>query len=91
MRRPPLVPLFIVAFLAFVALRSTGLVAPVVLDAAGFAQSLLLTAAMFALGTGVRVSLLRRVGPRPFVLAGFSTVWVAGVALGGVLMAAHFA
>lgn len=90
-RRPPLVPLFIVAFLAFVALRSTGLVAPVVLDAAGFAQSLLLTAAMFALGTGVRVSLLRRVGPRPFVLAGLSTVWVAGVALGGVLMAAPFA
>lgn len=86
-RRPALVPLFIVAFLACVLLRSSGLLAPVVLDGAGVAQTVLLTAAMFALGTGVRVATLREVGARPFVLAAASTVWVAGIALVGIRMA----
>lgn len=86
-RRPPLVPLFIVAFLACVLLRSSGLLAPVVLDTAGMAQTALLCAAMFALGTGVRLSTLRSVGARPFVLAALSTVWVSGIALAGVLLA----
>ena len=87
LRRPPLVPLFIVAFLACVLLRSSGLLAPAVLDGAGVAQTVLLTAAMFALGTGVRVATLREVGARPFVLAAASTVWVAGIALVGVRVA----
>lgn len=86
-RRPPLVPLFIVGFLACVALRSAGLVPPPALEIAGAAQTALLTAAMFALGTGVRVASLRRVGARPFLLAGGATVWVAGIALAGVLWA----
>ncbi|HJC59730.1 MAG TPA: putative sulfate exporter family transporter [Candidatus Dietzia intestinigallinarum] len=86
-RRPPLVPLFIVAFLACVLLRSSGLLGPAVLDVAGVVQTVLLTAAMFALGTGVRVATLREVGARPFVLAAASTVWVAGIALVGVQVA----
>lgn len=86
-RRPPLVPVFIVAFLACVLARSSGLLAPVVIDVAATAQTTLLTAAMFALGTGVRLATLRSVGPRPFVLAALSTVWVAGIALVGVLVA----
>ena len=44
----------------------------------------LLTAAMFALGTGVHASIFKKVGPRPFVLAIISTVWIAAVALTGV-------
>lgn len=51
-----------------------GLLAPAVLDGAGVVQTVLLTAAMFALGTGVRVATLREVGARLFVLAAASTV-----------------
>ncbi|WP_081769739.1 YeiH family protein [Nocardia nova] len=86
-RRPPLIPLFVLAFLAFAALRTTGLLPAAALDIAKTAQTALLTAAMFALGAGVRVATLRRVGPRPLVLALLSTVWVAAVALAGALIA----
>lgn len=84
--RPPLVPLFIIAFLACVGLRSFGVVPEVVLDVAKVAQTALLAAAMFALGTGVRFATLRSVGPRPFVLAAIATVIVTGVALVGGLL-----
>ncbi len=86
--RPPLVPAFVIGFLGCVALRSSGLLPDAVLDLARLAQTALLTTAMFALGLGVRVSLLRAVGPRPFVLAAASTVWVAGIALVGTLLVA---
>ncbi|KIQ08073.1 YeiH family protein [Rhodococcus sp. MEB064] len=82
--RPPLVPLFVTAFIAFVALRSTGVLPDGALTVTKTVQTALLTAAMFALGTGVQVSLLRKVGPRPFILAAISTVWVASIALVGV-------
>lgn len=84
--RPPLVPGFVVAFLALVLLRSSGLVPDPVVDAASLAQTGLLTCAMFALGIGVRVAAMRRVGARPVILAAASTVWVAGLALAGVLL-----
>lgn len=87
-KRPPIVPLFIVAFLACVALRSTGFVPDAALSAAGVLQTALLSAAMFALGLGVKLASLRTVGPRPFALAAVSTVWVASVALVGVLLIA---
>ncbi|SDE53491.1 YeiH family protein [Rhodococcus tukisamuensis] len=85
-KRPPLVPLFTVAFLGCVALRSTGLLPDAFLDVAKLVQTALLTAAMFALGSSVHVSVIRGVGPRPFVLAALSTVWVATIALVGVLI-----
>lgn len=85
-KRPPIVPLFVVGFVAMVAIRSTGLVPAPVLESAGIAQTVLLAAAMFGLGTGVRFSLFRRVGVRPFVLAAASTVIVSSIALGGVLL-----
>ncbi|WP_101653102.1 YeiH family protein [Brevibacterium ihuae] len=84
---PPLVPLFVAGFVAMVALRSTGIVPAAVVDAAGLVQSALLAAAMFALGAGVRLSLLRRVGARPFALAAISTFAVAATGLSGVLLA----
>ena len=86
-RRPPLIPLFVLAFLGCATLRTTGVLPESVLDIAKIAQTAMLTAAMFALGAGVRVATLRRVGPRPLVLALLSTVWVAAVALVGALIA----
>jgi uncharacterized integral membrane protein (TIGR00698 family) len=86
-RRPPLIPLFVVAFLACAALRTTGLLPESALATAKLLQTALLTAAMFALGAGVRLAALRRVGPRPLILALLSTVWVAGIALAGAMVA----
>ncbi|MFB6610921.1 YeiH family protein [Agromyces sp. NPDC056379] len=84
-RRPPIIPLFVVGFIAMVVVRSFGWVPDVVVAGAGVAQTVLLAAAMFALGTGVRFSMFRRVGVRPFALAGASTLIVTGVALAGVV------
>ncbi|MFF2388146.1 YeiH family protein [Agromyces sp. NPDC058104] len=87
-KQPPLVPLFVVGFVVMVVIRSLGVVPPAVVAGAGVAQTILLAAAMFALGTGVRFSMFRRVGVRPFALAGASTVVVGGIALAGVALVA---
>lgn len=87
-KRPPLVPLFVLGFLAMVLLRSLVPLPAAVLEPATLAQTGLLAAAMFALGTGVKVRNLIQVGPRPLALAALSTVLVATISLGGVLLAA---
>lgn len=84
--RPPIVPLFIIAFLALVILRSTVDLPEVVLSSGHFIQTALLAAAMFGLGCGVKIRNLIRVGLRPFVLASLSTILVAGIALAGVVL-----
>ncbi|MFD5867567.1 YeiH family protein [Corynebacterium sp. NPDC060344] len=81
---PPVMPLFVAGFLAMVVIRSTGLVPVVVIEVAGVAEQWLLGAAMFALGTGVRASLLRSVGAAPFVMAALTTIVVASIGLIGV-------
>jgi uncharacterized integral membrane protein (TIGR00698 family) len=85
-RRPPLVPLFVLGFLACAAVRTSGVMPDGFLASAKLAQTALLTAAMFALGAGVNFASLRKVGIRPFLLALISTAWVASVALTGVLL-----
>lgn len=85
-KRPPLVPTFIIAFLACAALRSSGIVPTLVLNAAQPVQNALLASAMFALGTGVSYSALRKVGPKPVILAVAATLIVTSVALVGVLL-----
>lgn len=87
-KQPPLVQLFVVVFLVMVLVRSFVPIPEPALEAGSLLQTLLLAAAMFALGTGVKLSLLRKVGLRPFLLAALSTALVASVALGGVLLAA---
>ena len=84
--RPPLLPLFVVGFLAAVVLRSTVHLDPALLTGAATLQTLLLAAAMFALGCGVRFDKVRDMGARPLVLGTLSTVWVLGVACAGVAL-----
>ena len=79
--RPPLVPVFVLGFLAMVALRSTGVVPAGVLQAASTATSVLFAAALFALGTSVRLADLVRTGRRGLVLGALASVLVAGLAL----------
>lgn len=84
-KRPPLVPLFVAGFLVAVVVRSFAPLSSGVLDAAATLQTLLLAAAMFALGLGVKVSALRAVGGRTLWLGVLSTATVATIAAGGVL------
>ncbi|WP_431047752.1 YeiH family protein [Streptomyces sp. P1-3] len=85
-RRPPLVPLFVLGFLAAVALRSTDLLSAGALDAAGTAQELLLAAALFGLGSAVHLPSMARTGGRVAALGLCAWVVVAGVSYGGVLL-----
>ncbi|MFI1971677.1 hypothetical protein BLA24_19575 [Streptomyces cinnamoneus] len=85
-KRPPLVPLFVVGFLAAVALRTTGWVPGSCLEAAQHAQELLLAAALFGLGSAVHLPSLVRTGGRVAALGLCSWVVVAGVSYGGVLL-----
>ncbi|MEU1375757.1 putative sulfate exporter family transporter [Streptomyces triculaminicus] len=85
-KRPPLVPLFVLGFLAMVAVRTTGLVPGGVLDAAQHAQELLLAAALFGLGSAVHLPSLVRTGGRVAALGLSSWVVIAGASYGGVLL-----
>lgn len=83
---PPIVPPFIIGFLVMVLLRSFLPLPSAVLTAGGIAQTVLLGAAMFGLGCGVKIRSLLRVGLRPFLLAGLATVLVAGIAFVGIAL-----
>ncbi|MDH6695641.1 putative sulfate exporter family transporter [Streptomyces griseoviridis] len=87
-KRPPVVPLFVVGFLAAVALRSTGWLPGVALDVAQHAQELLLAAALFGLGSAVHLPSLTRTGGKVAGLGLCAWVVVAGVSYGGVLLTA---
>ncbi len=83
--RPPVVPLFVVGFLAAVATRSTGALSTGWLDAVRSAESVLLAAGLVGLGTGVSLTKLRRIGGRPVLLAALAWIVVAGTSLVGVV------
>ncbi|MGV8845599.1 YeiH family protein [Tessaracoccus sp.] len=87
-KRPPLVPLFVVGFLAMVAVASLHLLPAPALETAQVVQTACLAIAMFALGLGVRIKNLIKVGPKPLLLGTASTVLVASIALAGVALAA---
>lgn len=83
-RRPPLVPLFVAGFLGAIVLTSTGVLPATAVHGATTAQGVLLTAALFGLGTGIHLGELLRTGGRSLLLALASWILVAGVAYAGV-------
>ncbi|WKK21683.1 putative sulfate exporter family transporter [Streptomyces olivoreticuli] len=85
-KRPALVPLFVLGFLAMVGVRTTGLVPGGALDLAQHAQELLLAAALFGLGSAVHLPTLVRTGGRVAALGLCSWVVIAGASYGGVLL-----
>ncbi|GAA3650024.1 putative sulfate exporter family transporter [Nocardioides ginsengisoli] len=85
-RQPPLVPVFVVGFLAMVLLRTWTTPPHAVLEAAAATQTILLAVAMFALGRGVRIDRMRAAGAAPFVLAALATGWVSALGLAGALL-----
>ncbi|MHA7173378.1 YeiH family protein [Arthrobacter monumenti] len=85
-KRPPLVPLFVIGFIAMVAIRSAGLVGDEVLAVATIAQDLLLAAALFGLGSLVRVGQLFSQGGKALTTAMLSWLLIAVLGYGVVLL-----
>lgn len=87
-QRPPIVPLFVMGFLVAIGVRSTGVLSAGSLEVAATVEKVLLTAALVALGMGVDIGRLRRLGGRPLALGMVAWILVAGsAALGTVLVA----
>lgn len=78
--RPPIVPLFIVGFLALVLVRTLVPLPDVVLATASVIQSILLSMALFGIGASLRLEKLARSGGRG--LAAGAVSWVVILALG---------
>ncbi|WP_345433097.1 YeiH family protein [Actinoallomurus vinaceus] len=85
-RRPAVLPLFVVGFLATMALRSAVTVPPGALSAATAVRDVLFAAALFGLGGAVRLRELARTGHRALLLGLLSWVLIAGVSYAGVLL-----
>lgn len=79
---PPVIPLFVLGFIAMVGLRSTGWVSAGWLDAGAGLQDVLLGAALFGLGSAVRVRTLLHTGARALfaALAAWLLIGVLGLA-----------
>lgn len=86
-RKPPVIPLFVVGFLAMVGVRSLGVVSSGTLDAAHVVSTLLLAAGMFGLGVGVHLPSLLRTGGKTTLVGALATVIAAGTAYAGLAIA----
>ena len=85
---PPLLPGFVVGFLALMLLRTSGVVPTPIVDMVKLIEGLLLTIALVGLGAGVRFDRLRHLGAQPLVLGLIAWILVATVSLLGTLLAA---
>jgi uncharacterized integral membrane protein (TIGR00698 family) len=81
-QRPPLLPWFAAAFVGFVALNSTGWVAPAVRDLGGDASRWCLVIAICAIGMKTKLKQIVSVGFRPIALMVGETVFLAVLVLG---------
>lgn len=86
LKRPPIVPLFVLGFVALAALRTTGWLSPAVLDAAAVLQDVLLGMALFGLGSAVRVGQLLHTGSRALLAALASWLLIAALGLGAAFL-----
>ena len=85
-KMPPVVPLFVVGFVAMVALRSTAWLAPGWLDAGAMAQDILLGAALFGLGSAVRIRTLLHTGGQAVLAALAAWLLIAVLGLGAAFL-----
>jgi uncharacterized integral membrane protein (TIGR00698 family) len=83
--RPPLIPLFVLGFLACAGLRSTGVVPEFALGWIGTIQVMALGAALFGMGASVHIASLVKKSGALLAVATISTLFITGVALAAVL------
>lgn len=81
---PPVIPLFVVGFLLLAALRSTGWLPEMAIEAGALAQDIALGAALFGLGSSVRVRELLQTGLRATLMAMCAWALIATLAFGAV-------
>lgn len=86
LRMPPVIPLFVIGFVAMVGLRSTGWLSPGWLEAAAAVQDLLLGTALFGLGSAVRVQTLLHTGARALLAALAAWLLIAALGLGAAML-----
>lgn len=85
-KNPPLVPLFVLGFIAAMLLRTIGTVPAWALDGAQLLQTLMLSAAMFALGLGVHLRSIVKSGGKSLLLGLLATVVITVVSILGTLV-----
>lgn len=85
---PPVVPLFILGFVAMVGLRSTGWLSEDLLEAGAVLQDVLLGAALFGLGSAVRIRTLLLTGGRALLTALASWLLIAVLGLAAAVLIA---
>ncbi|MEY9876357.1 putative integral membrane protein (TIGR00698 family) [Streptacidiphilus sp. MAP12-33] len=85
-KRPAPLPLFLLGFLACMALRSSGALSGGFVDTANTLDELLMAAALFALGSTVDVRQLLRTGRRALLVGLASWALIAAVSYAGVLL-----
>jgi uncharacterized integral membrane protein (TIGR00698 family) len=83
-RRPPLLPLFLIGFLALATLASIGAIPSALLPVLREASRLCLLVAIVALGTKIAPRRLLAFGPRPLLAIVGQTLILAGFAFGAV-------
>ena len=84
--RPPIIPLFVAGFVAMVALRSSGWLSADWLEAAAGVQDVLLGAALFGLGSAVRIRTLLHTGARAVLAALAAWLLIAVLGLAAALL-----
>lgn len=84
--RPPLVPLFVVGFLAAVLVGSTGALPEAATAAGETVSTVLLAAALFGLGTSVRLAPLLSTGGRALLVGSVAWAAVCALAYAGVVI-----
>ena len=85
-RLPPVIPLFVLGFVVMVGLRSSGWLAPGILDAGAALQDILLGAALFGLGSAVRIRTLLHTGSRALLAALAAWLLIALLGLAAALL-----
>ena len=85
--RPPMLPLFVVGFLVAILIRTSDMLSASALSTIKQVETIIFAAALFALGSDVLLSRLRRVGGRPLLLGLISWGLIAAVGYGGVVVA----
>lgn len=85
-RRTPIMPLFVLGFIALAILRSLDVVPVAVVATASAADGFLLAGALFGLGTAVRLKSLVHNGIRALMLGAISTLPITVLAAAGFLL-----
>ena len=84
--RPPIVPLFIIGFVALVLARTLIPLPDAAITIAATVQSALLAAALFAIGASLRLERLLRSGPRALLAGALSWIAILVLALAAALL-----